>query len=171
MSRRNAKSTLIALGLFVLLTGPTPGSIGDCSAESSTMDPVAHCRLKESWVCARRGARQGWNDSPGPDGMLGTNDDVQHPMLAACLARVVPMCAGARWPDSCAPTQQQSAACIEAMMDGSNLGTPGECFPDSTTCGSPPVLGPTCQSCDQPIQCDLCPSGGALTSGDGGTGG
>jgi hypothetical protein len=54
------------------------------------------------------------------------------------------------------------------MADGSTLGSRGECFPDAVACGTPPVVQPGCAACDQPPECNLCGTSGALISGDDG---
>jgi hypothetical protein len=151
VNRRVSKLSLAAVALFVLLGGPTPGSIGDCSESSNLADAVAHCRLKENWTCARRIAR----------GDLVTDEE-----KAACTRAIDVTCRGAFWPVGCEPTQQQSDVCIQAMGDSSTLGGRGECFPDATSCGTPPIVQPGCASCDQPPQCNLCTGPSALTSGD-----
>ncbi len=151
MNRRVFESAMVGTLLFLFLGGPTPGSVGSCTEGTSIADPVQHCQDKEAWTCARRRAR----------GDLASDAEEM-----ACISRITATCSGASWPVGCEPTQQQSDACIAAMSDGSTLGDAGECFPDAPACGSPPLVQPGCAACDQPPECNLCGTTGALTSTD-----
>lgn len=149
MNRRPLWLAVVGVLLFLFLGGPTPGSIGDCGAGESFAKPVEHCQKKKAWTCARRSAR----------------GDISPAENTACLSNVSIVCAPANWPVGCLPSQQQSDACIAALMNADTLGTPGQCFPDGLSCGSPPMVGPGCEACDQPVECNLCPASGALISG------
>ncbi|MBW2461531.1 MAG: hypothetical protein JRH11_07780 [Deltaproteobacteria bacterium] len=150
MNRRPLWLAVVGVVLFLFLGGPTPGSVGDCAAGESFADPVEHCQNKLAWTCARRSAR----------------GDISPAENMACLSRVPIECAPANWPPGCTPSQQESDACIAALMNPDTLGTPGQCFPDGASCGSPPMLGPGCEACDQPVECSsICAASGALISG------
>jgi len=151
VKHRKLKLSLLGVSLFLLLGGPTPGSVGNCTTAEQYADSVEHCQQKEAWTCARRRAR----------GDLASDAEEM-----ACISRITTTCSGAAWPPGCQPTQQESDACIQAMSDGSTLGGRGECYPDSLSCGEPPIVQPGCAACDQPAECNLCSGRSALTSGE-----
>ena len=84
----------LAIGL---LTGPTPGNTGGCTATSSQADAHQFCEDRENWKCRREEfARR-----------LDAGE------AAACYSAVEPSCIGVNaWPSGCSPTTNQTEACI-----------------------------------------------------------
>lgn len=114
---------VLAVGLFVMLGGPAPGSVGSCSDETEIADAVQFCVDRKSWSCQRRWAR-------------GELDDAERD---ACLVPIEDDCRGSAWGTDCiAPTTNQTEACIGALSDPGRLSTPEadlvECQ-RSTLCG------------------------------------
>lgn len=102
----------------------TQGDEGDAGASSSgggLTDPEAFCTERSSWVCTR-------------DEFAGR---ISAGELSACLAAIPSRCAGAVWPAGCAPTDEQTQACIILLRRADLLELPAEellTYPDCTFC-------------------------------------
>ena len=99
----------LAACVFVLLGGPTPGSVGSCSETSAYVDPVQFCKDRKFWSCQRQ-----W--------VTGAINDDQ---LAVCLEPIEATCAGSTW-DACdpPPTNRRGKACINALRDMDRVAIP-----------------------------------------------
>jgi hypothetical protein len=112
---------VVGVALFLVLGGPGPGSVGDCTQGASIADATQHCRNAGAWRCARRRAR----------------GDITEEEERECVSMVEANCPGTNWPAGCAPTQQQADACIAALSV--DPGPPG-----CTTCDNPPECANLC---------------------------
>ena len=77
---------------------------GDADAGGPTADPREHCINFAFWECRR-------------DLAAGRIDELQS---MECLVPIQDMCESAAWPPGCAPTREQSNACI-ILMSRSDL--------------------------------------------------
>lgn len=73
-----------------------------------TADPVEHCINQRFWSCRREQAG-------------GRIDDAAY---MECLEPITATCTGAAWPPGCAPTVDESSACIELLASEALVGTP-----------------------------------------------
>ena len=105
-----AKRALVALGLFLLLGGPTPGAVGDCSGDEGNKpaDLQAYCVEKNELICVRRAERNEISRSESDD----------------CRREVIDACNRSSWAGDCRPTVRQTEACLNALYDRETLQTP-----------------------------------------------
>lgn len=115
---------LLGIVLVLLLGGPTPGAVGDCSDDEGAFVPASDwCFEKEAWLCERRRAQ-------------GTYTDAERDN---CLELLNTSCPGRTWPDGCTPpTEQTTRACIAALMSVDRL---GEAEADIVECKSEIICG------------------------------
>jgi hypothetical protein len=116
--------------LLLALGGPTPGYVGNCSGGGTPagVDPVAFCTNKRTYICAR-------------DNYAGRIDMNQYNQ---CRAMIDSVCAGFSF-GSCAPTQSQAQACIDALADPMRVGTPDSMIPECSStalCGGTMLVAP-----------------------------
>jgi hypothetical protein len=112
----------LGVALFLVLGGPAPGSVGDCTSESAVANPEEHCIQVESWICARMDAR-------------GELAAMSPPMtVRQCVDTNTATCSGATWQTGCTPTRMASTHCINALQEGSRLFEPDRGFPECDLC-------------------------------------
>jgi hypothetical protein len=105
-----AKRTLWALGLFLLLGGPTPGAVGDCQGDhgDDAADLTDYCIEKNELICVRRAYRNEISRSE--------SDDCRRDAIDACMR--------SSWAGDCRPTVRQTEACLNALYDRDTVDTP-----------------------------------------------
>lgn len=98
---------LVAIGLLLLLGGPTPGAVGNCGEESAPLvDLIDYCVDRELLSCRRRQLRG--------ELTVDTYED--------CANKAVrEICPSRFWAPGCRPTTRQANACIEALRSYDTL--------------------------------------------------
>lgn len=112
---------LVAIGLFFVLGGPTPGAVGSCSSSSDIADAEQFCIDRRTWECERNHVR----------------NDITDMQYEACRGGILMQCSGAMW--ACrALTTREAESCISALSDPNRLDEANneiaECQFPSTEC-------------------------------------
>lgn len=95
-----------ALGLLLLLGGPTPGAVGSCGDDlSGFADPDEFCRAREDLTCIRRSLR----------------GDLTEEGRDTCRRQVEALCAQRTFAPDCRPTRRQAEACLNALRARSTV--------------------------------------------------
>ncbi len=94
--------------LFLLLGGPTPGSVDGCDRGDPVADAKQHC-LNEKVRTIERDYGLGVYGPPG-------SETAKQAAIAA-VNRVPMMCEGAAWPVGCFPTRTQTDACLAGLRN------------------------------------------------------
>lgn len=103
--KKNARGILLRLAaatvITLALTAQAPGNIGGCGAQNSVADAPMHCVNFELAKCTR-------------DLESGRFSQEE---FQSCTDgnRITATCGGAAWPPGCAPSSQQSEACITLL--------------------------------------------------------
>lgn len=112
---RHVPRLLLALGLMLLLGGPTPGAVGNCGDKSAPFaDLGKYCEDRELLSCERRRLRGEFELSPRDPAMeKAAFDD--------CLLQATLDCQNRFWAPGCRPTVRQVNACIAALQSYDTL--------------------------------------------------
>ncbi len=113
--KRHALRLLSAIGLMLLLGGPTPGAVGSCGDESAPFaDLREYCETRELLSCERRRLRGEFLLSP-PDPAM------EKAAFDDCLLQASLDCQNRFWAPGCRPTVRQVNACIAALQSYDTL--------------------------------------------------
>lgn len=112
-------TSLVAMMLGLGTCAATPGHIGGCNSQAGVADPVEFCRQKETRICARTNAL-----NPDPA------------MYSTCISQIDTTCAGRNWPVGCAPSEQTTNACLDALVEPGRISIPASMIPEcNALCG------------------------------------
>jgi len=105
----------VAVGLIVLLGGPTPGAVGSCGEDSAPFaDLQEYCETRELLSCERRRLRGEFQVTP-------RDPAAEKQAFDACLLDATLGCASRFWAPGCRPTTRQVNACIAALQSYDTL--------------------------------------------------
>lgn len=106
---------VLALGLVLLLGGPTPGAVGSCGDDSAPFaDLRMYCETRELLSCERRRLRGEFETSP-------RDPQAEKDAFDGCLLDATLGCASRFWAPGCRPTTRQANACIAALQSYDTL--------------------------------------------------
>lgn len=114
MKRSNRVLEFAVLALIAIGTcGSTPGYIGGCNTRPGSVDPVAYCRQRETYICARTRVVE-----------MATGVAEYEANHTGCVGRIERQCAGANFAVGCAPSEQSTNACLAALIDPGRIFMP-----------------------------------------------
>lgn len=151
MNRSSLGRVVVGVVLFLALGGPSPGAVGACDGDISTVDADQFCANRKARECNRGRARGELPAAPAPctdDPVTPVNEsEVQVCAWQYCLGRVPSDCTGQTW-DRCAtpPSVATANACLSALENPDRVGEPTNAIPE----------------CSVDV---ICPAAGALREG------
>jgi len=149
MNRSSFRRVVVGVVLFLALGGPSPGAVGACEGEISTVEPVQFCVNRKVRECNRDLARGVLPAAPtlctDDPGTTTVNEaDPGDCAREYCRSLVSTACNGQTW-DRCAPPPSVATAnaCLSALEDVARVGEASSAIPE----------------CNPDV---ICPAAGAL---------